>query len=105
MQKRIWIISVILLTGAVFVCTGCKKEEPAPAVSEQKTGEEVKKTTEGTAAAAVEQKLCPVMEAPIDKNVFIEYEGKKVYFCCADCVEKFKANPQLYLSKLPQFQK
>ena len=27
-----------------------------------------------------------------------EHEGKKYFFCCADCVEKFKANPQQYLN-------
>ena len=28
-----------------------------------------------------------------------EYDGKKYYFCCAGCVEKFKASPQGYLNK------
>ena len=28
-----------------------------------------------------------------------EHAGKKFYFCCAGCVEKFKANPQGYLNK------
>ncbi|MBN1816273.1 MAG: YHS domain-containing protein [Sedimentisphaerales bacterium] len=58
----------------------------------------------GTAAAATVQTMCPVMESnPINKNIFVEYEGKKVYFCCPDCVEKFKADPAKYLDKLPQF--
>ena len=41
----------------------------------------------------------------IDKNVFVEYKGKKVYFCCADCKAKFEAEPEKYLPKLPQFAK
>jgi Cu+-exporting ATPase len=28
-----------------------------------------------------------------------EHAGKNYYFCCAGCVEKFKANPQTYLNK------
>ncbi len=28
-----------------------------------------------------------------------EHAGKKYYFCCAGCVEKFKANPGAYLNK------
>jgi P-type Cu+ transporter len=28
-----------------------------------------------------------------------EHDGKNFYFCCAGCVEKFKANPQTYLNK------
>ena len=50
--------------------------------------------------------MCPVMDGnKIDKNVFVEYKGKKVYFCCAQCKAKFEAEPEKYLSKLPQFQK
>jgi len=56
-------------------------------------------------AAEVEQKTCPVMEGnPINKAYFTEYKGKKVYFCCPGCDEKFKANPEKYIAKLPQFQ-
>jgi hypothetical protein len=29
------------------------------------------------------------------------YEGRELKFCCAPCIEKFKANPQRYLAKLP----
>jgi YHS domain-containing protein len=57
-------------------------------------------------AAAVEQTMCPVMDGnKINKNVFVEYKGKKVYFCCADCKAKFEADPEKYIAKLPQFAK
>ena len=54
--------------------------------------------------ASAEQTVCPVMGNKIDKNVFVEYKGKKVYFCCADCKAKFLADPEKYIAKLPQFQ-
>jgi YHS domain-containing protein len=70
-----------------------------------KTAEDAKKTTTA-AAASVEQTTCPVMDGnKIDKNVFVEYKGKKVYFCCADCKAKFLAEPEKYAAKLPQFAK
>ena len=51
-----------------------------------------------------EQKTCAVMGGPVnDKSVFIDYKGKKVYFCCPGCIGKFKADPEKYLAKLPQF--
>lgn len=43
------------------------------------------------------------MGKAIDKKIYTEYKGKKVYFCCKECLEKFKAEPEKYLSKLPQF--
>jgi len=54
-------------------------------------------------AAAAEQTMCPIMGMAIDKNIFVEYKGKKVYFCCAGCEDKFEANPEQYIAKLPQF--
>ena len=61
------------------------------------------KTADAAVAAVGEQTTCPVMGGAINKDIFTEYKGKKVYFCCAGCDGKFKADPEKYLSKLPQF--
>jgi hypothetical protein len=91
--KIIVLLSSLLLIGLV-VSGGCKKSEPAgPDESEG----------QGIKAVAIEQTTCPVMAGAIDKNIFVEYKGKKVYFCCAGCKEKFEAEPEKYLAKLPQF--
>jgi Cu(I)/Ag(I) efflux system membrane fusion protein len=49
------------------------------------------------------QTLCPVMGTPINKEYFVEYKGKTVYFCCPGCDAIFLADPEKYLPKLPQF--
>ncbi|NLH15189.1 MAG: YHS domain-containing protein [Phycisphaerae bacterium] len=41
----------------------------------------------------------------VDKSIFVEYKGVKVYFCCEGCKPDFEANPEKYLAKLPQFKK
>ena len=58
-------------------------------------------------AAAVEQTAvtnpqttCPVMGGKIDKAQYIDHEGKRVYFCCSMCIDKFRADPARYLKKL-----
>jgi YHS domain-containing protein len=48
----------------------------------------------------VPQKTCPVMGNQIDKSVYVDYKGKRVYFCCAGCPETFKADPEKYLKVL-----
>ncbi len=48
----------------------------------------------------VAQKTCPVMDMPISKAVYTDYEGKRVYFCCEDCIETFTEDTQKYLQKL-----
>ncbi len=52
----------------------------------------------------ITNKLCPVIEGePVDPNIFVEYEGKRVYLCCMTCRKKFVADPTAYLANLPQF--
>ncbi len=48
------------------------------------------------AKAALPKALCPVMHQPIDKSVWIDYRGGKLYFCCQSCVKKFKAHEAKY---------
>ncbi|MCP4608588.1 MAG: YHS domain-containing protein [Planctomycetes bacterium] len=93
---------------------GCKKEEPGAAVTSAEHGH-VHDESDGhvhdehgnhieAVAAAIEQTTCPIMEGnPINKALFVEYKGKKVYFCCPGCEDKFNAEPEKYVAKLPQF--
>jgi len=34
--------------------------------------------------------LCPISKEPINKNLSVEFEGRKIYFCCEHCVEGYK---------------
>jgi YHS domain-containing protein len=36
--------------------------------------------------------VCPVSGEPIDKTKSVEFEGRKVYFCCDHCVDKYKTD-------------
>ncbi len=56
------------------------------------------------AASEILQTTCPVMGGPINPAIFVEYKGKKVYFCCQGCDQKFREDPEKYIAKLPQFQ-
>ena len=87
------VVAAVLLT-AMMTSAGCKKKEPVPTTP---------KSTLPAPAATIEQTTCPVMAGPINKDIFTEYKGQKVYFCCAACKEKFEAAPEQYISKLPQF--
>jgi uncharacterized membrane protein len=47
---------------------------------------------------------CPVLtDEDVDRDVWVEHQGKKVYFCCQKCRMQFLANPAPYLKNLPQF--
>ncbi|MGC9197283.1 MAG: YHS domain-containing protein [Syntrophobacteraceae bacterium] len=51
-------------------------------------------------ALAAPQTKCPVLGNKIDKKVYVDYHGKRIYFCCKGCVDQFKKNPQKYLKKM-----
>jgi hypothetical protein len=48
--------------------------------------------------------ICPVMpDMEADPDIFADYKGKRVYFCCPNCRAAFRRNPEKYLPLLPQF--
>ena len=36
----------------------------------------------------------------INKDIYVDHEGKRVYFCCAGCDATFKKDPAKYIKKL-----
>lgn len=46
------------------------------------------------------QEKCPVMGGPINKSYFVDYRGKRIYFCCPACPQEFMKNPDMYMEKL-----
>ena len=54
------------------------------------------------AAEAKPQTLCPVMGGKIDKKVFVDYQGQRIYFCCPACDAEFKKDPEKYMKKLKE---
>lgn len=46
------------------------------------------------------QVSCPLSGNPIDEKIYVESDGKKVYFCCNGCKGKYAAAPKQYEAKL-----
>ena len=59
-----------------------------------------KAAAETKAEEAKAQTTCPVMGGKVNKKIYVDHEGKRVYFCCRGCVAKFKENPEKYLAKM-----
>jgi YHS domain-containing protein len=93
-------LSAVFMITVLFFMDGCKKQTSQPLTPPSSANSVTK-----AEPASGEQTMCPVMGGPIDKKVFVEYLGKKVYFCCAACKGDFNKNPEQYISKLPQFKK
>lgn len=48
------------------------------------------------------QTTCPVMGGRINKKLFVDYQGKRIYVCCSGCIKKLKDNPEKYIKKLEE---
>ena len=85
MRSIIRALCMALALAAVGILAGCGQED----------------AKEGPAAAKGKaQTTCPVMGGKIDKSIFVDHEGKRVYFCCDGCPETFKKDPAKYIKKL-----
>lgn len=82
---------ILLLAMIVAGLAGCTHSTPpAPAAAE----------TEMTAGKPV-NKYCPINRGDeVDPNVTTVYKGKTIGFCCEDCVDIFKKDPDKYMAGL-----
>lgn len=86
------IVVVALVVAAGMVVTGCggKKEHKAtdaPAVDDTK-------------AAAAPQTECPIRGNAIKKDVYVDYNGKRIYMCCPACESKINKDPEKYIKQM-----
>jgi YHS domain-containing protein len=49
-----------------------------------------------------QQTACPVMGGKVDRSVYTDYQGKRIYFCCSGCVDDFKKNPERYMKQMEE---
>lgn len=58
----------------------------------------------GGGAEAVTNEWCPVLPDELtDPDIWVEYKGKRVYFCCQKCKHKFLRDPEKYVANLAAF--
>jgi hypothetical protein len=51
-------------------------------------------------AFAKEQLTCPVMGGKINKEIYVDHGGKRVYLCCNMCIDTIKKDPAKYIEKM-----
>ena len=80
MKKVLFAGALCLMVSVGFLMAGCGPSE--------------------TEAKAGSQTTCPMMGNPIDKKIFVDHKGKRVYFCCGDCPKKFEDDADAMMKKM-----
>ena len=89
MKRTLTIFGFVALAAIVFA--GC---------GGQSIANDEEKTEVAKIVVKKMQSHCPIMGNPVDKEVYVDYEGKRIYFCCPPCIEKFKEDPEGYIKKM-----
>ncbi len=54
------------------------------------------------AAEGKPQTTCPVLGGNVNKQVYADYKGQRIYFCCPGCDAEFKKDPEKYMKKIEE---
>ena len=119
MKKAVRVL--VFLTAAVCMTTGCGSNEEAapvedvtlttppaesapPAASVHPTSDNLPVQLTAAEAPAViaagNQEKCPFSDGAIVKEIFADFEGKRVYFCQPKCVKRFNGDPGTPIEKM-----
>ena len=95
MRNRI--LPIGLLAGGLWVAVAACDAAETTLDKAPAGGPEVEKAEE---KPLVLQTTCPVMGGKINKNQYVDHDGKRVYFCCGGCPGTFKADPAKFIAKM-----
>jgi YHS domain-containing protein len=84
---------MLLLLGMGLMDIACDKEEKGT----KETGQVTPKVGEVQTLKA--QTTDALSGKPVNKNIYADYEGKRIYFCCDQSKKDFQKNPEVYLTK------
>jgi YHS domain-containing protein len=80
-----------MVTGLMII--SCAEEEKSP-----KKVEEVA-TPDVTSKAPKTQTTDAFSGKPINKSIYADYKGKRIYFCCANSKRQFENDSEKYIKK------
>lgn len=82
-----------------FCCMGCEPrfyKNPRKSLLQIKENGEMTETLNPLSV----QPQCPVSGEAIDPSVYVDQNGKRIYFCCEKCRKKFNKKPEKFLQKM-----
>ncbi len=104
-------VLTLLVAAAVVVACGDSSPDgagtPSASRASQPVADVVRTRPRDTESAPAqgdehppENEICPVMGNPVDPRVFVDYEGRRIGFCCPGCDQTFQEDPETYLRKV-----
>ncbi len=103
--KTLGVLALAGVIGAAASLLGCGRDDtsaqgassaPSPVTAPAASA------TDAKAPVGTAQTVCPVMGGKINKAIFADYQGKRVYFCCGACPAEFAKDPAKYIKAMEE---
>jgi YHS domain-containing protein len=93
---------LVCAAGALTLPGSSQAQCKAPAAPQSAVGVVLAAAPGGVQApaAGAPQQYCPITGEKIDKSVYVDYQGKRIYFCCAACKPAFLKDPEKVLKEM-----
>lgn len=108
-------VSNALFSGAaialfVVALAGCEKslqpgvQEAAASLPQENVAEKLPESKEasGQSGEIPSQGTCPVMGRTVNRSIYTDNKGWRIYFCCPPCVKAFESDPEKYLQLMKE---
>jgi YHS domain-containing protein len=94
-------IMMAVLFVVLVILSGCGSGDGTTTPAAQPGGEDARAPPGAPAGAlpAGANQVCPVMGGTVDPRLWFSHGGRKVYFCCAECIPEFRKDPETYFAK------
>ncbi len=108
MRNKLTIISILTIAVSVILMAACDgaAENKSEQKAELKTTPSTQEQTQDQAQKALPpakfqqaQMRDAFSGKMIDRNVYLDYQGKRVYFCCTKSRDDFKTDPNKYMDE------
>jgi len=99
------IVSIVIMMGAagfLFAQSGNSSMDHSKmaGMKMNMTSDTVKMASDSGKKTLVPQTTCPVTGDPINKKLYVDYKGKRIYVSCESCIDPVKKSPEKYIKKL-----
>ena len=95
-------VCIVAVCAAIILVYGCgSKETQQGAESKAAVEQQAQETAAESGTQELKpQTVCPVMGGQIDKSMYVEKDGKRIYMCCEHCREGLTKNFEENVKKL-----
>lgn len=88
---------LLALGTAADACSGCAAHAAPKAEAAEKPVEQ-----EAEKAELKTQETCPIMNSRINKDLYVDHDGQRIYVCCNGCRAAVARDPEAALAKLAE---